>query len=258
MKYMVLGPSALKKSEIKLLIKENLLHPKFYKPTIDDAYLESHLDLLRVPSRKSVRDYALKYLRESAGTFIDKWAEKSVIDYSTIINRNLITYHQQLKNTVKETMSDAMARKKTAKQMVSMLRDKTHDLAKDWDRVVTTELAQAQNLGALDAITENNPDKEPNEVYVYKTGPHDSKTCKWCKLFWFLGDGVTPKVYKLSELMANGSNYGKKQRDWLPTIENTHPNERHFLMELPTGFGFINGKLSFIAKDHNEHKKQNS
>ena len=36
-------------------------------------------------------------------------------------------------------------------------------------------------------------------------------------------DGVTPKVFKLSELIGNGTNYGKKQADWVATLGIIHP-----------------------------------
>lgn len=85
-----------------------------------------------------------------------------------------------------------------------------------------------------------------------------SHNCKWCKKFWFLSDGVTPKVYKLSELAANGSNMGKKTSEWAPTLGITHPNGRHYLLELPINWGFEGGKLTFKGIGHNEYEEQRS
>lgn len=42
----------------------------------------------------------------------------------------------------------------------------------------------------------------------------------------------------------------------MPTIDATHPNESHILSELRPGFGFINGEIEWMSKDHNEYDKQ--
>lgn len=256
LRYLTLGPASLKKSELKMLIQEGLLSPKFYQPTIGDTYLEAHVDLLRDTSRKTVRSSALKYLKEHAGQFIDKFATKASTDIGTIINQNLLIHNQQMKSVTKDTLASGVATHKAAKRIAQELRAKTKDLYKDWDRVVTTEMAQAQNLGALDAITENSKGKAHNEIYVYKIGVIDDKRCKVCEKLWTLPDGVTPKVYRLSELTANGTNYGKKTADWKATVETTHPNCRDFLMELPISWGFQNGALTYIKEGWNECKKQ--
>ena len=92
-------------------------------------------------------------------------------------------------------------------------------------------------------------------TYIQEDG-FVSHNCKSCMRFWFLPDGITPRVYKLSELMANGSNIGKKQADWLPTVSNTHPNERHLMLEVPIGWGFKGGAISYIGPGHNEYQRQ--
>lgn len=256
LKYSVLGPSALTRAQIKFLVKSGLLQPHHIKFNLGDVYLQSHLDALRRKSRKSVRDFTIKHLRSSAGMFIDRFMDKQATDLGSIVQNDLLASLSQLRDKVQDEISEGVIRNQSAQEIARRLREKTQDLNKDWERVVTTELARAQNLGNFDAIIENNIDKAHDEIYVYKTGPHDAKTCKWCLKFWFLPGGVTPKVYKMSDLVANGSNIGKKAADWQPTVDNTHPNERHFLMELPHGFGFRGGSLSFIGKDHIEHKVQ--
>lgn len=257
LRYVVLGPQSITRAQIKYLIKSGMLMPHMIKMTIGDAYLQAHLDAAKRVTRRSVREYSMKHLRQTAGQYIDKWAEKAATDISGIVQNNLLVHVQRTRDTAKEELAEGVLRNKSAKEIARAIREKTGELSKDWERVVTTELARAQNLGNLDAIIENNVDKPHDEIYVYKTGPHDSKTCKECMRFWFIDGGSTPKVYKLSELVANGSNMGKKKADWKPTVDNTHPNERHFIMELSPGFGFRGGALSYIGRGHNEWKKQN-
>lgn len=72
-----------------------------------------------------------------------------------------------------------------------------------------------------------------NTYYIDNNGII-SHNCKYCKEFYH--DGNSFKVYKLSELVANGSNYGKSQDNWQPVLPPAHPNCRHKLVELKEGF----------------------
>jgi hypothetical protein len=255
LKYMVLGPQSLTKAQIKTLVKAGMIKAHHIQMTLGDAYLQGHMGVLRGASRRSVRDSAIKFLMSSAGQFIDKFAESQSAGISSIIQTQLMAYVQQSRDTVKEELVEGVLRSKSSSAIVQAIKDKTQDYAKDWDRVVTTELVRAHNLGALDAIIENNIGTSHDDVYVYKVGPNDSKTCKHCFEFWFTPEG-NPKVYKLSDIVGNGSNIGRKQKDWQATCDVTHPNCRHFLNELQKGFGFKGGSLHFISKDHNEYWHQ--
>jgi hypothetical protein len=256
LKFRTLGPSALKKAELLQLIRAGLIKPTdLRKPVIPDAYMNAHLDLLNNTSRKSVRDYALNHVRESAGKWIDKFIDKAKADLSQDAQDIMLTQRHKSISTLRGELETNMGRMTNA-GIAHRIRERSKDLFKDWDRVVTTELAQATNLGSFDAIVENNRSKGADEIHVYKIGPHDGKTCKYCMKFWFLPDGATPRVYKLSELIANGSNFGRKAADWQPTIGITHPNERHVLLELPPSWGFSGSSVVYKSKDHNELKAQ--
>lgn len=259
-KFILLGPSGLTRTELRRLIASGLLKSHYIKRFLGQEYIESLFDQLKIPSRASVREKALTHIDKRAGHYIDKWVEKASDEYEGIIRAQLLNHNQKIKTAVKEELPKSILENKSASAIKQSLKDKTGDLAKDWDRVVRTELAEVHNLGALDAIIENNKDKIPEEIFCYRVGPdaHDSRTCGFCKRFWFMGDGVTPRVYKLSELIENGTNIGRKSKDWLPTVGNTHPNERHLLLELPAGWGFKNGKLSYVRPGHSEYERQKS
>ena len=51
-------------------------------------------------------------------------------------------------------------------------------------------------------------------------------------------DVQTPKVFKMSELIANGDNYGLKQADWKPVVGTIHPNCMCPLNVMPPGTKF--------------------
>lgn len=224
LKYMVLGPSSLTKGEIKLLIKYKLLKPKFFTPTIYDIYFETHKELLEGPSRKGIRELTTKHLKNTAGQLIDAFVDKINTEVGGIVNDNLMIYHQKLKNVVPDTIAEGIARNKTVKEISRSLKDKMDNYYTNWDRIVRTELNRANNLASIDAIIENNKSKDFKEIYVYFSGPHDTTTCKHCLNLLFQPDGITPKVFKLSEVIANGTNYGRKARDWKAVQDGIHPN----------------------------------
>ena len=65
--------------------------------------------------------------------------------------------------------------------------------------------------------------KNCDKSYITENGIA-SHNCQWCDKFYT--EGGKPKEYRLSELVANGSNYGKPKSAWLPTISVTHPRCR--------------------------------
>lgn len=66
-----------------------------------------------------------------------------------------------------------------------------------------------------------------------------SGNCKHCvRLYLTSGIGSEPKIFKLSELIANGSNIGKKVADWKPTLDPIHPYCRCNLMYLSNSLNF--------------------
>jgi hypothetical protein len=120
------------------------------------------------------------------------------------------------------------------------------------DMIVATQAQTFQNLGALDGILDSSGKHNDEEPFVYFTGPNDSKTCKTCKEMYFLKDGVTPRVWKVSEL---GTGFFKKG-DCCPSVSPIHPRCRHFPTYLPKGHGFVGGKVQFVSDDFDPKEGQ--
>jgi hypothetical protein len=67
-----------------------------------------------------------------------------------------------------------------------------------------------------------------NDPYVYKVPIEDERLCKSCRNAYLNKDG-SPKIFRLSELEANGSNIGLKPNEWKPTLGQLHLNCRCIL-----------------------------
>jgi len=137
------------------------------------------------------------------------------------------------------------------KELAKELEQQTKNSFMDWERIVSTELNAAYSQGAVHAILEDNKHKDPNDILVYMQGPLDAGTCKWCKKFYH--DGNSFKVYRLVDLLENGTNVGRKAADWQAVIPPMHPRCRHRVVELAQGFSLnSNGQVYFVDKYHHE------
>lgn len=256
MKYRSVGPHSLTKKELKELIRYG--HIKTSQPprtAIAEAYLKTHgLAIDDEPAHKDNRDAAIDFLERMTERYATKAGQQMSADLMSAIEGTLMPIIDRKEG---HAIYDVLKDHDHSKYLGNVLNDKVKNWQHRWKTIVGTELNRASNWGSMDAILTNNPDSQPNEIYVYKSGPHDGSTCDYCYKFWFMDDKKTPKVYKLADLMAGGSNIGRKQKDWEPTVDSTHPNERHILHELKAGWGFNGaGELTYIGVSHDEYKKQ--
>jgi hypothetical protein len=256
LKYRAIGPHALTRAELKELVRSGMITATTApKATVARSYLMTHAQSTSNPAPKNTRDGAIDFLERMFARYADKAAQQLTSDLVGRIEAGIMpfTNREEGKNVY------GLLRDKEAaqKHLGQALNDTVTEWRNRWKMICDTELARASNYGAMDAILHSNQNKAPEEILVYKVGPHDGAVCDECRRFWFWDDGVTPRVYLMSELIAGGSNIGKKRRDWKPTIDNTHPNERHFvLQELKPGYGFQGSKKVFISEDYDELGRQ--
>jgi hypothetical protein len=258
LKYRSVGPHALSRAELKDLVRSGLItSAQAPKAAVARSYLTTHSQSSVVPAPKDVREGAIDFLERMFSRYADKAAEQFTSDLLGRIEAQLMPFTNRQEGAhVYDLLRD---KDQAQKYLGHALNDTVKEWRNRWKLIVDTELARASNYGAMDAILYNNKENPPEEIVVYKVGPMDGAVCDECKKFWFWNDGITPRVYKMSELIAGGSNIGRKRRDWKPTIDNTHPNERHFILqELKPGWGFSGNKKVYISKSHDEFARQRS
>lgn len=132
---------------------------------------------------------------------------------------------------------------------VSQIRDQKDDLKAKILKLVPAILISAQQAfersfssaltDTINDIVVDNATAEslftgvpPGKTIVYKKVVSDDSLCQWCKKFYTHADG-SPVLFTLAELQANGSNYGKRKSEWLPTLGKTHPRCRCQLFHRP-------------------------
>lgn len=110
-------------------------------------------------------------------------------------------------------------------------------------RIVTTELTNAQNFGALDGILSMSQSIGIADPIIFKQGVIDIDLCQNCKSLWHSPNNINiPRTWKMSELKAGYFN----RKDPQAVIGPVHPHCRHIMSMLSPGFGFDeNGKIVY-------------
>lgn len=123
----------------------------------------------------------------------------------------------------------------------------------DIRRLVDTENTTARNMGTLEGIMGVSASLGEEDPVVFWVVVRDQHLCSECKKLHLLSDGITPRVWRLSEV---GHGYHKKgEKD--PKIGGLHPNCRCSMVYLAKGYGFDgSGMIKYISPDHDEYQNQ--
>lgn len=115
-----------------------------------------------------------------------------------------------------------------ADEVLARVRKAAAELRRDWLRVAHTELHNAAEEAKAVALAHRAPGRDPR---VFKRPRADA--CAFCRLLYLKSDGVTPRVFRLSQLLANGSNVGrragrparsgKSRTEWKAVVGAAHP-----------------------------------
>ena len=118
--------------------------------------------------------------------------------------------------------------------------------------IAEAETTKTRNTGHLLDITSKAQDVGDMDPTCFFIVVRDKLLCLTCKKLHMLEDGITPRVWKMSEL---GMQWHKRDENF-PSALGEHPHCRCTLSQLPKGWGFKNGFVSFISLDWDEWKSQ--
>lgn len=121
-------------------------------------------------------------------------------------------------------------------------------------QVVDTEATQVRNLGVIEGVAKVAALRGEDDPVVYwvvtRRAPYP---CDECKRLHLLPDGVTPRVWRMSEV---GFGY-HKHGDNRPCVGGLHPSCRCSQVGLSPGFGFsAAGSLEYKGPDWDEFAHQ--
>jgi hypothetical protein len=216
----------------KLQIGIGLTSPRSLLDMVfDHNYGEGEQGSTALESKQLLRDNLRRQIEKQKRDVMDKF--ETILSDSKIEN----------KLNLKETLDTESIRKIT-----QQFKDASAGYIRDWKRVAVTEVSNAVGLGSVDKIIENS--KNPQETYAFRIAKIDGKLCKECRKFYVDSDG-SPKLYRLTTIVGNGSNYGKKRDAWKAVVGSTHPSDRCSpIIELKPGFKLLpGGSVTFIGHE---------
>jgi hypothetical protein len=249
--YDMLGERALTEEELNQLKRAGLLRESV-RNFIGDAYtlgkIVSHLDkatakgldfeqIKRAASKfptTEVEKRAMEYASEHAGQYIRGISDDMVKEARASASRSSMDALRAVQAEVKE----AVLKRKTTSELKTSLYRIIRGKQRDWQRVASTEMNDAIQRGIYQEI--HNQSEEGSEQLVYKRP--SPTACKHCKKAYLLSDGVTPRVFKLSDLEE--SNIGRTSSDWGPTVGSVHPWCQCQLSPVPEGFNFVKRRVA--------------
>lgn len=119
--------------------------------------------------------------------------------------------------------------------------------------IVEAESTKMRNLGTMMDISRVAASVSDEDPTVFFVVVKDNVTCKECIRLHLMPDGVTPRLWKLSELKQG---YHKRGEDH-PSAFGLHPHCRCTLTYLSKGYGFDDkGKLKYKDLGHDEFAGQ--
>jgi hypothetical protein len=189
----------------------------------------------------SPRDEVLEGVLDVAGSYIDAHKEKT---------------KARILREVQAAVTNASAVGKTIdtdKVLREQLLDVWTDVKRDVKTIVETEATIARNTSIFDAVGRIASITGQEDPVVFFITVRDQYCCDECKTIHIQPDGVTPRVWRMSEVQAG---YHKKGVD-APSMGGLHPNCRCILTHLHLGYGFdASGRITYIEHGHDEFKAQ--
>lgn len=257
-----LGDSFLSKEDKLLLRKFKVPPTKVYRLSSDKLATSFHLgllaDSLKIFNLKTLKFDDLKKYIESGKYISLTQRELAVLDsikrqvYTSIkslqgkifkdINQILVdkTREGQEKFLRDETYK-GIEDKKTVKEIVAEIARKTGDYNRDFDRIVQYCCTDAYEAGKAEMLL-----REGQDTKCYKLV--FEKSCKHCKRL-FQNPDNSPKIFKISELLLNGSNIGRKTDEWKSVVGPVHPFCRCQLQKVPIGLKYNPKTNKFDLRD---------
>lgn len=150
---------------------------------------------------------------------------------------------------VRRELSGAIKNRESLNTIISNWGNQLGNWHRDYGRIAETEMNSIFQLGRGLQLEE----KYGKEVKVFKTVFPGA--CRHCiKLYLTNGIGSKPILFTLEELIANGSNVGRKVADWKAVLTSVHPFCRCNLQYVPEGTEWSDEKKMFVFPEEYKRK----
>lgn len=165
-------------------------------------------------------EFALDQIKGRAYTDITNLGQRMKNTLSNVALKNNQSRAAAVAQVIRGKAIKAIELRKSSRQLAAELAEASQDWEVDWLRIAYYLMHEAYNTGRAQSILKTYGQNA--EVYfdVYEGA------CKECReLYLEDPDDIhsKPKVFKLVDVIQNGSNINVKRQNWKPTISPTHP-----------------------------------
>lgn len=185
----------------------------------------------------------LKGLLDSASGYIDALKNKT---QSTIV--------EKLDGMARE--ASLKKQKITESEIMAVIDEEMSKAKSHFIKITEAEGTKIRNTGKAVNIARAAADVGQEDPYVFFQVIKDASTCKWCIQNHLMPDGVTPRIFKLSEVKQTYLSHADRKNGEI-SLCGQHPHCRCSVSYLPKSFGFKNGKIAYVSQDHDEYENQN-
>jgi hypothetical protein len=211
---------------------------------MSDAQFESYLEREGVVVGSNEWD-AIQLLRRSFAAHVQTLSSSLTSKVDQVIHKADTKLHRQLVRKQRRALFLEIERRRALAEIAKDMAEVTRQQIGSAVRTVETETNNAYQEGRAIEILRKAGGGDPQ---CFKRPRHDA--CDECKKAYLEEDGVTPKVFLMSELVDNGSNIGKSRADRQPVLDSFHPHCACELQYLPPGFGFDeNGTMVYVGAE---------
>lgn len=253
-----LGKESVSKAEIQNLVSRGLL-PKVALTLIDDAFMYGQLlgeltklSQIDAAKRMPFKEFeakikakpiktthaereAMKYARHQAAQYVTGLGDRVANDLATMTSEASVALGSKYRKIIRDETTENIERRETVRKLASEIGHKTGDWARDLRRIAATEKERAMQEGQKQRLIARHGD--PSGINVSKIPNPDA--CDHCvALHLTAGTGSKPRIFKLSQLEANGTNVGRKARDWKAVVGPVHPWCACTLVHVPEGWEY--------------------
>lgn len=203
------------------------------------------------PSSREVEEYEMACNRTYG--YLKGLGDKTKKDITSYISDAELRVRAEYEGVISESMKRGVVGRKTTQLIASDISNRLNDWSRDWNRIVETEYQAVFNMGRVQSMARRNPGKKYDTKVYFDVFPGACSSC--IKLYLTSGIGSEPKIFTIKELIGNGTNIGRKRKDWKPTVLfPVHPYCRCLVREYFEGDQWDPKKRAFVIPENYERK----
>lgn len=264
------GTQYLTKDELQILKNHNINVDKLYNISNDLVVNNYHLGMLSnvlgdVRTKSMTYGQLYKYIQSGQHIPLNQ-TEKAVVnsiktqsmsdiraargrifqDVNNVVNNQFNNARANQEEFLREKIKEGVEQRKSRKNIAREIAKQTGDWSRNFNKSVQYISHTALNEGRA-AMIERRYEGGSKEAKMYFQVQPDA--CDNCvKHYLTSGRGSEPKIFTLAELQSNGTNIGRKQKDWLPVLSALHVHCRCLVTEYIEGMEWNGNRFVWPEK----------